>query len=190
MAEGAWGRVRIRLRERRRGACGHRPGACQAGCANRRRPRNRILSADDGRVKNRGSMSVVIRIQAEDFDVAAETAAVAQICADIGAAVAFTGLCRDEGGRLAALELEHYPGMAEAEVARVVAEAARRWPLGGATVIHRFGRIAPGENIVLVATASSHRRAALAAAEFLMDYLKTQAPFWKREHLVDGTAGE
>ncbi len=135
-------------------------------------------------------MSQSVRIQREDFSAADEVAALTRGRGDIGAVVTFTGLCRDEGGRLQALELEHYPGMAEAEVARVVAEAAARWPLDGATVVHRFGRIAPGENIVLVATASSHRQAAFAAAEFLMDYLKTRAPFWKREHLVDGTAGE
>ena len=134
-------------------------------------------------------MSQSVRIQREDFSVADEVAALTRGRGDIGAVVTFTGLCRDEGGRLRTLELEHYPGMAEAEVARVVAEAAARWPLDGATVVHRFGRIAPGENIVLVATASSHRQAAFAAAEFLMDYLKTRAPFWKREHLVDGTAG-
>ena len=134
-------------------------------------------------------MTPRIRIQAEDFDLAAEVAALAEGRPDTGAVVTFTGLCRDEGGRLAALELEHYPGMAEAEVARVVAEAAGRWPLAGITVIHRYGRIRPGQNIVLVATASAHRGAAFAAAEFLMDYLKTRAPFWKREHLKDGTAG-
>src|SRR5215204_4609761 len=102
-------------------------------------------------------MARTIRIQSEPFSAAAETAALTEGRGDVGAVVAFTGLCRDEGGRLKALELEHYPGMAEAEVARVVAEAAARWPLDGATVVHRFGRIAPGENIVLVATASSHR---------------------------------
>jgi molybdopterin synthase catalytic subunit len=134
-------------------------------------------------------MTPRIRIQAEDFDLAAEVAALAEGRPDTGAVVTFTGLCRDEGGRLAALELEHYPGMAEAEVARVVAEAAGRWPLAGITVIHRFGRIRPGQNIVLVATASAHRGAAFAAAEFLMDYLKTRAPFWKREHLADGSTG-
>src|SRR3954464_6537006 len=131
-------------------------------------------------------MSQSVRIQREDFSVADEVAALTRGRGDIGAVVTFTGLCRDEGGRLQALELEHYPGMAEAEVARVVAEAAARWPLDGATVVHRFGRIAPGENIVLVATASSHRQAAFAAAEFLMDYLKAHAPFWKRE---EGEAG-
>ena len=135
-------------------------------------------------------MTLIIRIQREDFSVAEEVAALAAAGAEVGAVVTFTGLCRDEGGRLKALELEHYPGMAEAEVERVVAEAARRWPLQGATVVHRFGTLAPGENIVLVATASTHRRAAFEAAEFLMDFLKTRAPFWKREHLADGTIGE
>jgi molybdopterin synthase catalytic subunit len=131
-------------------------------------------------------MSQSVRIQREDFSVADEVAALTRGRGDIGAVVTFTGLCRDEGGRLQALELEHYPGMAEAEVARVVAEAAARWPLDGATVVHRFGRIAPGENIVLVATASSHRQAAFAAAEFLMDYLKTRAPFWKQVESAKG----
>src|SRR5918993_4748162 len=134
-------------------------------------------------------MTPRIRIQAEDFDLAAEVAVLAEGRPDTGAVVTFTGLCRDEGGRLAALELEHYPGMAEAEVARVVAEAAGRWPLAGITVIHRYGRIRPGQNIVLVATASTHRGAAFAAAEFLMDYLKTRAPFWKREHRTSGESG-
>ena len=130
-----------------------------------------------------------IRIQAAAFDAAAETAALTQGRGDIGATVAFTGFCRDEGGRLSALELEHYPGMAEAEVARIAGEAERRWPLLGLTVIHRFGLIRPGEPIVLVLAASSHRHAAFEAASFRMDYLKTRAPFWKREHLTDGTIG-
>ena len=134
-------------------------------------------------------MSAAVRIQAEDFDIGAEVAALTEGRADIGAVVAFTGLCRDEGGRLAALEIEHYPGMAEAEIGRVVAEARRRWRLAGVGVIHRYGTIAPGGNIVLVATASAHREAAFEAASFLMDYLKTRAPFWKREHLRDGTVG-
>lgn len=134
-------------------------------------------------------MAATIRIQAEPFDAAAETAALTQGRADIGAVVAFTGLCRDEGGRLEALELEHYPGMAEAEIGRIAAQAQSRWPLLGLTILHRFGRIRPGEEIVLVLTASAHRQAAFEAASFLMDYLKTQAPFWKREHLKDGTAG-
>ncbi len=134
-------------------------------------------------------MTATIRIQAGGFDAAAETEALTWGRADMGAVVAFTGFCRDEGGRLAALELEHYPGMAEAEIARIAVEAERRWPLLGLTVIHRVGRIRPGEGIVLVLTASAHRRAAFEAAEFLMDYLKTRAPFWKREHLKDGTIG-
>ena len=134
-------------------------------------------------------MTPTICIQAEDFDVAAELAALTAGRKDAGAAVSFVGLCRDEAGRLAALELEHYPGMAEAEVARVATEAAGRWPLLGLTVIHRHGLIRPGEQIVFVATASEHREAAFAAASFLMDYLKTRAPFWKREHLADGTLG-
>lgn len=134
-------------------------------------------------------MTASIRIQAESFDIAAETAALTEGRPDIGAVVAFTGFCRDEGGRLSALELEHYPGMAEAEIARIAAQAQERWPLLGLTVIHRFGKILPGDEIVLVLAASSHRRAAFEAAEFLMDYLKTQAPFWKREHLKDGTVG-
>ena len=109
---------------------------------------------------------------------------------DIGAVVTFTGLCRDEGGRLAAHELEHYPGMAEEEIARMVARAAARWPLDAVTVIHRVGKIAPGAQIVLVIAASSHRAAAFAGAEFLMEYLKTSAPFWKKEHPIDGPATE
>jgi molybdopterin synthase catalytic subunit len=135
-------------------------------------------------------MTPTIRIQTEDFDVATEIAALSAGRTDIGAVVTFTGLCRDEGGRLAALELEHYPGMAQAEVARVAEEARARWPVSGITVIHRFGRIRPGQNIVLVVTASAHRRAAFEAAEFLMDYLKTRAPFWKREHLESGSTGQ
>lgn len=134
-------------------------------------------------------MTPVVRIQREDFDLGAEVAALARGDANIGAVVSFTGLCRDESGRLAALELEHYPGMAEAEIARVAAEAAARWPLSGLLAIHRFGLIRPGEQIVLVIAASSHRREAFAAADFLMDYLKTRAPFWKREHLADGSIG-
>lgn len=134
-------------------------------------------------------MTPLVRIQREDFDVGAEIAALTRGGADIGAVVSFTGLCRDESGRLAALELEHYPGMAEAEIGRVAAEAAARWPLLGLVAIHRFGLIRPGEQIVLVIAASSHRRAAFEAADFLMDYLKTRAPFWKREHLADGTLG-
>ncbi|MER8633559.1 MULTISPECIES: molybdenum cofactor biosynthesis protein MoaE [unclassified Mesorhizobium] len=130
-----------------------------------------------------------VRIQRQDFDVAAEIAALTQGRADIGAVVTFSGLCRDEQGALSALELEHYPGMAEAEIGRIAAEAAERWPLQGLAVIHRHGKIAPGENIVLVVAASAHRQAAFEAADFLMDYLKSRAPFWKKEHRADGSEG-
>jgi len=130
-----------------------------------------------------------VRIQREPFDAAGEAALLTRGRTDVGALVTFTGICRgaEEGQPIAALTLEHYPGMAEAEIARHVEEAKVRWPLLGVTVIHRYGRIAPGENIVLVVTASSHREAAFAAAEFLMDYLKTQAPFWKQ---VEGAGGK
>jgi molybdopterin synthase catalytic subunit len=131
-----------------------------------------------------------IRIQRDDFDVARETAAIREQGANVGAIVTFTGLCRSEDDRLAALEIEHYPGMAEAEVTRIVRQATLQWPLLGVTVIHRHGTIQAGENIVLVITASSHRRAAFAAAEFLMDWLKLSAPFWKREHHADGSVAE
>ena len=132
----------------------------------------------------------IVRVQREDFDLAAEVAAISDGRTDIGAVVTFSGLCRDEGGTLAALELEHYPGMAEAQIAKFAGEAIRRWPVQALTAIHRFGKVAPGENIVLVIAASPHREAAFAAASFLMDYLKTSAPFWKKEHLKDGTSGE
>ena len=135
-------------------------------------------------------MTATVRVQPEPFDASAEAAALTAGRTDVGAVVTFVGLCRDEGGTLAALELEHYPGMAEEEISRVVAEACARWPLSGATAIHRYGRIAPGEPIVLVVTASPHRAAAFAAAEFLMDWLKTRAPFWKKEHRTDGTSGD
>jgi molybdopterin synthase catalytic subunit len=129
---------------------------------------------------------LTIRVQSEDFDAAREIAVLTAGRSDVGAVVSFTGLCRSENGALAALELEHYPGMAEEEIARVADEALRRWPLQGITCIHRHGRIAAGENIVLVVAASSHRRAAFEAADFMMDYLKTRAPFWKKEHLISG----
>jgi molybdopterin synthase catalytic subunit len=134
-------------------------------------------------------MQTTVRLQREDFDAAAEQAALTRGRTDIGAVVTFTGICRgaESGEPIAALTLEHYPGMAEAEIGRHVEEAKSRWPLLGVTVIHRYGRIEPGENIVFVATTSSHREAAFAAAEFLMDYLKTRAPFWKQ---VEGKSGK
>src|SRR5215831_225600 len=134
-------------------------------------------------------MTTTIRLQQEDFDAAAEATALTRGRTSIGAVVTFTGICRGgEGGEsVAAMTLEHYPGMAEAEIARHVEEAKGRWPLLGVTVIHRYGRLVPGDNIVLVVTAAAHRGEAFAAAEFLMDYLKTRAPFWKREERPDGT---
>jgi molybdopterin synthase catalytic subunit len=133
-------------------------------------------------------MTTTIRLQREAFDAATEAALLTRGRTDIGAVVTFTGLCRaDENGEpIAALTLEHYPDMAEAEIGRHVAEARARWPLQGVAVIHRYGRIAPGEVIVLVMTASRHREAAFAAASFLMDYLKTRAPFWKQVEKVSG----
>ena len=130
---------------------------------------------------------VTIRIQSADFDIAAEIAALTKARHDVGAVVSFSGICRGgEGDKaIAAMTLEHYPGMAEAEIGRHVSEAIARWPLTGVTVIHRYGRVVPGDNIVLVLTASVHREAAFQAAEFLMDYLKTNAPFWKSEERAD-----
>lgn len=135
------------------------------------------------------SCRVTVRIQSEPFDTADEMAAISGGDSDVGAVVTFSGLCRDEAGTLHALEIEHYPGMAEAEIGRIAEEAIRRWPLTGLTAIHRHGLIVPGENIVVVIAASSHRQAAFEAASFMMDFLKTRAPFWKREHLIDGTPG-
>ncbi|MER2607278.1 MAG: molybdenum cofactor biosynthesis protein MoaE [Siculibacillus sp.] len=136
------------------------------------------------------SAPVTVRVQAEPFDAAVETERLTAGRTDVGAVVAFTGLCRAEAGRLSALELEHYPGMAEAEIERTAREALARWPLLGVTAIHRYGVIRPGEPIVLVITTSSHRVAAFEAAEFLMDFLKTRAPFWKKEIGRDGSKGE
>lgn len=135
-------------------------------------------------------MTATIRLQREPFDAATEAAKLTRGRTDVGAVVTFTGICRgdESGAKLIAMTLEHYPGMAEAEVARHVEAAGRRWPLLGVTVIHRYGRIEPGEDIVLVVTASSHRQDAFAAAEFLMDYLKTRAPFWKQVEAAGSTS--
>ena len=137
-------------------------------------------------------MSATIRLQREPFDAQSEAARLTRGRTDIGAVVTFSGICRgDESGRpLLALTLEHYPDMAEAEIARHVKAAERRWPLLGVTVIHRFGRLTPGEPIVLVITTASHRHDAFAAAEFLMDYLKTRAPFWKQVEYAGGESGK
>jgi molybdopterin synthase catalytic subunit len=134
-------------------------------------------------------MNATVRLQREPFDAANEAAKLTRGRTDIGAVVTFTGICRGEeaGAPLLAMTLEHYPGMAEAEVARHVEAAEKRWPLLGVCVIHRFGRLTPGEEIVLVATAAAHRQDAFAAADFLMDYLKTRAPFWKQVESARGT---
>jgi molybdopterin synthase catalytic subunit len=132
-------------------------------------------------------MTATVRLQREPFDATAEAARLRRDRSDIGAIVTFTGICRaDEAGApLLAMTLEHYPGMAEAEIERHVEAAERRWPLLGVTIVHRYGRLAPGEDIVLVVTAAAHRQDAFAAAEFLMDYLKTRAPFWKQVEYAD-----
>jgi len=134
------------------------------------------------------SFAATIRIQQADFDIGREIAALTKGRTDIGAVVSFSGICRgsESGEPIAALTLEHYPGMAEAEIARHAETAMTRWPLTGVSVIHRVGRIKAGENIVLVLTASKHREAAFQAAAFLMDYLKASAPFWKREESAGG----
>lgn len=125
----------------------------------------------------------MIRVQAEDFDIATELAALTGNRTDIGAIVTFSGLVRDQSGgqAITSMELEHYPGMTEKELARIEAEAHQRWPLQASLIVHRIGKLEPGDNIVLVIAASAHREAAFEAAAFLMDYLKTRAPFWKRE---------
>ena len=129
-----------------------------------------------------------VRVQHEDFDVGAEVKRLTAGRTDIGALVTFTGVVRSENDRqrLSAMTLEHYPGMTESALAEVEAEAGRRWPLQASLIVHRVGTLEPGDNIVLVVTASAHRQAAFAAAEFLMDYLKTRAPFWKKELAADG----
>ncbi|TPW32055.1 molybdenum cofactor biosynthesis protein MoaE [Pararhizobium mangrovi] len=136
-----------------------------------------------------GAITPVVRVQRADFDMDTECAALAP-GGDTGALVTFTGLCRDEDGTLGALELEHYPGMAEAEMTRIANEAIERWPLTALAAIHRTGRILPGENIVLVIAGSAHRGAAFEAASFVMDFLKSRAPFWKKEHRTDGSEGD
>lgn len=127
-----------------------------------------------------------VRLQSETFDPATEARALLPEDHSAGALVTFSGLCRDEGGRLTALLIEHYAGMAEAEIRRIAGTACRRWPLLAVRVVHRYGRILPGEPIVFVGTVSMHRADAFAASEFLMDYLKSEAPFWKREEGADG----
>jgi molybdopterin synthase catalytic subunit len=126
---------------------------------------------------------VAVRVQGEPFDIGGEIRALTAGNHDIGAVVTFTGLVREvvKGAAGQSMTLEHYPGMTEKALAAIEAEARARWPLAGVTVIHRVGRLEPGEDIVLVVTASRHREAAFEAAAFLMDWLKTKAPFWKKE---------
>ncbi|MGI9351057.1 MAG: molybdenum cofactor biosynthesis protein MoaE [Rhizobiaceae bacterium] len=130
-----------------------------------------------------------VKTQREDFDIDTEIRRLTGSDKNIGAVVTFSGLCRDEDGALSALELEHYPGMAEAEIGRIAEHAVDRFELNGITAIHRYGEIRPGENIVLVIAASRHRKAAFEGASYLMDFLKSRAPFWKKEHGSDGKAG-
>lgn len=129
---------------------------------------------------------MAIRVQPGPFDYGAECARFSQRVAGAGAVVTFLGLVRDDGGRLSRMDIEHYPGMTESALAAIAAEAAARWPLEDSLIIHRYGSLAPGEAIMMVATASRHREAAFQAAEFLMDYLKSRAPFWKKEFTNDG----
>ncbi len=132
-------------------------------------------------------MTPTVRVQAEPFDIAAEFAALAAGRTDVGGIGSFVGVVRDDPARrLESLTLEHYPGMTEAAMAAIVAEACRRWQLAGCTVLHRVGCLRPGDGIVLVLAAAGHRGAALEASAFLIDWLKTRAPFWKRERYADG----
>ena len=130
----------------------------------------------------------MIRVQSENFDLAAEIAALTRGKTGIGGVVSFIGLVRDvsDGAPVAAMTLEHYPGMTEKQLAAIELDACARWPLSASLIIHRYGRLDPGEQIMAVVTASAHRQAAFEAAEFLVDWLKTKAPFWKLES--DGNA--
>ena len=137
-----------------------------------------------------------VRVEEADFDIAAEVRRLTHGRTDIGAIVTFTGTVRDGADAagancapIAEMTLEHYPGMTEAELERIEAQALARWPLQASLIVHRHGRLLPGDNIVLVVTASRHRHAAFEAASFLMDFLKTKAPFWKKETRADGSGG-
>jgi molybdopterin synthase catalytic subunit len=131
---------------------------------------------------------VTIRVQREDFDLGAELSALTRGKTGIGGLASFVGLVRDVAGseRIEAMTLEHYPGMTERQLAEIEAEARKRWPLDAVLIVHRFGRLLPGEQIVLVATASAHRQAAFESCQFLIDWLKTKAPFWKLEQTSEG----
>jgi molybdopterin synthase catalytic subunit len=131
----------------------------------------------------------MIRVQREDFDVGNELDALTRGKTGIGGVTSFVGLVRDIAGdkRIGAMTLEHYPGMTERQLAEIEQEAHRRWPLDAVLIVHRYGRLEPGERIVLVAAASAHRQAAFDACQFLIDWLKTEAPFWKLEETQEGT---
>ena len=131
----------------------------------------------------------MIRVQREDFDFGVELAALTRDRPSIGGVASFVGLVRDIAGgeKIAAMTLEHYPGMTEQQLAAIEAEAQRRWPLDATLIIHRYGELKPGDRIVLVATASAHRDAAFDACRFLIDWLKTKAPFWKQEETSQGS---
>ncbi|WP_337955708.1 molybdenum cofactor biosynthesis protein MoaE [Fulvimarina manganoxydans] len=153
---------------------------------------SRVTAMQDEKAPRSSSKAEIaersIRVQAERIDLAQESAALVS-AGSVGATVGFTGYCRDEDGRLSALELEHYPGMAERAIGAILDEAAERWPLLSIRAVHRYGLVKPGEEIVFVGCASAHRQAAFEAAEFVMDFMKSKAPFWKREHLADGSVG-
>ena len=129
---------------------------------------------------------MAVRVQEEEFDLGSEVAAFCRGRADLGAIVTFTGVVRDLGGGLKHMLIEHYPAMTRAAIEKMEAEAVRRWSLGGSLIIHRFGALEPGDQIMMVATAAPHRADAFQAAEFLMDYLKSRAPFWKKEATPEG----
>ena len=129
-----------------------------------------------------------IKVQPEDFDVGAEIAALTANRTDVGGIGCFIGTVRDNGHAVTGMTLEHYPGMTERAIGQIAGQAEQRWPLLGCTIIHRVGSLRPGDNIVLVIVASAHRQAALDATAFLIDWLKTKAPFWKREDFVDGNS--
>lgn len=131
---------------------------------------------------------MAVRVQREDFDVGAELAALTDGRCDVGGVASFVGMVRDTAGgtAISAMTLEHYPGMTEKMLSEIEAEARSRWPLDATLIVHRYGRLEPGDRIVLVATASAHRKAALESCEFLIDWLKTKAPFWKLEETDAG----
>ncbi len=131
---------------------------------------------------------MAVRVQAEPFDAGAELNSFAQDRTDVGAVVSFTGVVRDTDGDLQEMLIEHYPGMTESAIAKIAEQATQRWDLADVLVIHRYGPLKPSEPIMMVATASAHRAAAFEAADFLMDYLKSRAPFWKKEVTADGAS--